>query len=87
MSPEALPAGLKMELMVKSKVEDPEVQKQRQEMVNNKSVAELGEIHGLSDFPIPTTLQRLVNKEKRKIIVDNKRYQIVSYSLLCVFKK
>ena len=69
MSPEALPAGLKMELMVKSKVEDPEVQKQRQEMVNNKSVAQLGEIHGLSDFPIPTTLERLVSKEKRKIIV------------------
>ena len=75
MSSEALPAGLKMELMVKSKVEDPEVQKQRQEMVNNKTVAQLGEIHGLSDIPIPTTLERLVNRaERRKTDVDNKRF-------------
>ena len=83
MSPEALPAGLKMELMVKSKVEDPEVQKQRQEMVNNKSVAELGQIHGLSDIPIPTTIERLVNRaEKRKIDADSKRFQTISYSFL-----
>ena len=54
-------------------MEDPEVQKQRQEIVNTKSVAELGEMHGLSDFPIPTTLERLVDKSKRVSVADSKR--------------
>ena len=54
-------------------MEDPEVQKQRQEIVNTKSVAELGEIHGLSEFPVPATLERLMDKNKRKSAVEPKR--------------
>ena len=46
-------------------MEDPEVQKQRQEIVNTHTVAELGEIHGFSDFPVPATIERLMDKSKR----------------------
>ena len=61
------------QLLVKARMEDPEVQRQRQETVNNKSVSQLGEIRGLSDFPIPTTLERLMDKNKRISAADNKR--------------
>ena len=49
-----LPASLKTELMVQSKVlEDEEVIKLRQELVKSKSPAELSEIHGLDEIPVP----------------------------------
>ena len=51
-------------------MEDPEVQKQRQEIVNTRTVAELSEVHGFGDFPIPTTLERLVDKSKRQSRVE-----------------
>lgn len=51
-------------------MEDPEVQKQRQEIVNTRTVAELSEVHGFGDFPVPTTLERLVDKGKRKSRVE-----------------
>ena len=65
-----MPDSMKQQLLVKSRMEDPEVQKQRQEVVNTKSVAELGEIHGFSDFPVPATLERLVDKSKRKPVAE-----------------
>ena len=67
----AMPDSMTKQLMVKSKIEDPEVQKQRQEIVNTKSVAELGEIHGFSDFPVPATLERIMDKSKRKPVGEN----------------
>ena len=70
MSSASMPDSMKQQLLVKSRMEDPEVQKQRQEIVNTKSVAELGEIHGLSDFPVPATLERLVDKSKRKPVAE-----------------
>ena len=69
----SLPESMTKQLLVKAKMEDPEVQKQRQEIVNTKSVAELGEIHGLSDFPVPATLERLMDKSKRKSAVHPER--------------
>ena len=71
-------------------MEDPEVQKQRQEIVNTRTVAELSEVHGFGDFPIPTTLERLVDKSKRQSRVeryfmmelyeiDSKRYTTNSF--------
>ena len=70
MSSASMPDSMKQQLLVKSRMEDPEVQKQRQEVVNTKSVAELGEIHGFSDFPVPATLERLVDKSKRKPVAE-----------------
>ena len=72
-------------------MEDPEVQKQRQEIVNTRTVAELSEVHGFGDFPIPTTLERLVDKSKRQSRVeryfmmelyeiDLKPYRVVRYT-------
>ena len=49
-----LPDTLKAECLVRTKDEDPEVQRERQELVKNKTPAELSEIHGLSDFPMPS---------------------------------
>ena len=69
----SLPDSMKKQLLVKARMEEPEVQKQRQEIVNTKSVAELGEIHGLSEFPVPATLERLMDKNKRKSAVEPKR--------------
>merc|ERR1719328_32866 len=62
----SMPDTMKRELLCKAKIEDPEVQKQRQEIVNTHMVAELGEIHGFSDFPVPATIERLMDKSKRK---------------------
>lgn len=50
---ERLPGTLKTECLVRTREEDPEVLKERQILVKNKTPAELGEIHGLSDFPLP----------------------------------
>ena len=70
LSSASAPESLKKQLLVKAKMEDPEVQRQRQEIVNTRTVAELSEVHGLGDFPVPTTLERLVDKSKRKSRVE-----------------
>ena len=59
-----MPDSLKSQLLVKSKVEKPEVQKERAELVSSKSVSELSQVTTLSDFPIPTTLERMISKSK-----------------------
>ena len=61
---EMMPDSLKSQLLVKSKVEKPEVQKERAELVSSKSVSELSQVTTLSDFPIPTTLERMMSKSK-----------------------
>ena len=73
LSSASVPESMTKQLLVKAKMEDPEVQKQRQEIVNTKTVAELGEIRGLSDFPVPATLERIMDKNKRKSAVEPKR--------------
>merc|ERR1719292_13688 len=45
-------------------VEDPDVVKARQELVSGKSVSELGQIHGLDDFPVPDKIQSLLRKKR-----------------------
>ena len=59
-----VPESLKSQLLVKSKVEKPEVQKQRAELVSSKSVSELSQVTSLSEFPLPTTLERMVGRSK-----------------------
>lgn len=48
------------EVLVRSRQEDPEVLRQRQELVQSRSVSELAKISSLSEFPIPGNLQRLI---------------------------
>ena len=49
----SLPRSLKDPALVRSKIEDPDVQRERAEMTRNKSPAQLAEFNSLSDIPIP----------------------------------
>lgn len=49
----SLPQALKAECLVRVKDEDPEIQKQRQELTRAMSPAELSKITSISDFPVP----------------------------------
>ena len=61
---ESLPASLKQDLLVKSKIEtDEEKLQQRQELTRSKSPAELSEIKSIDDFPIPTFVENLTKKK------------------------
>ena len=65
---ESLPASLKTEVLVKSKIEtDEEVLKYRQELTRSKSPAQLSEIQGLNDFPIPTFVENLAKKKSEDV--------------------
>ena len=55
-------------LLVRSKVEeDEDVLKSRQQLVESKTPAELGNISGLSDIPVPTRIQTLMRTKKRNL--------------------
>lgn len=61
---ESLPASLKMEVLVGSKFEaNDEILQQRQELIRSKSPAQLSEMRGLEDFPIPTCVENLTKKK------------------------
>ena len=55
-----LPASLKSEVMVRVRQEDPEVQRERAELVKSKSPTELSQMTSLSDFPLPSTIEQYV---------------------------
>merc|ERR1719334_1847896 len=57
-----LPKSLKSELLVKSCVEEPEVQKERMALTQSKSVSELSQIKSLSEFPIPDNIEKLISR-------------------------
>merc|ERR1719510_1163972 len=61
---QSMPESLRSELLVKSKIEKPEVQRERAQLVSSKSVSELSQVTSLSDLPIPTTLERMISKSK-----------------------
>merc|ERR1711936_1527433 len=50
------------DLIVKSRVEDPDVLAERRAVVASKSVSELSQITSISDFPVPKTLSRAFHK-------------------------
>jgi len=54
------------ELLVRSRFEDPEVQRKRKEIVHSKSVSELSRIRSLSEFPLPTSVEKLIVVVARK---------------------
>merc|ERR1719336_3477282 len=58
----SLPQSLKQDLLVKSRVEDPEVLVERRAIMASKSVSELSQITSISDFPVPKTLSRAFHK-------------------------
>ena len=51
---------MKTEVMVRSRIEDPEILEQRRQLTQSKSVSELAQIQSMADFPIPATLERLM---------------------------
>merc|ERR1711970_443639 len=61
-----IPDSLKTELLVKSKIEDPEVVAKNQELVKTKSVSELSQIRDISDFPIPDGIENFFKQNPVK---------------------
>merc|ERR1711892_1272331 len=61
-----LPASLNSQLLVKSKIEDPEVVARNQEIIKTKSVSELSQIRDLSDFPIPAGIENFFKRNPVK---------------------
>merc|ERR1712106_1231047 len=57
-----LPRSLKSELLVKSCIEDPEIQQERRALTESKSVSELSQIKSLSDIPIPDNIEKLISR-------------------------
>merc|ERR1712033_66130 len=57
-----LPKSLKSGLLVKSCVEDPEIQQERMALTQSKSVSELSQIKSLSDIPIPENIEKLISR-------------------------
>ena len=55
-----LPRSLKSEVLVRTRVEDPEVLATRQEVVQSKSVGELAQLNSFSDFPLPTPIEKII---------------------------
>merc|ERR1719340_335834 len=63
----SLPRSLKQGLLVKARVEEPEVLEARRAVVASKSVSELSQITSISDIPIPSTLSRAFHKSMEKL--------------------
>ena len=58
--------SLKTQCSVRSRVlEDEEVIKQRQELIRSKSPAQLSEIHGLDDIPVPGFVEHSMDSLKK----------------------
>merc|ERR1711936_178751 len=58
----SLPRSLKSEILVKSCVENPEVQLQNMALTQSKSVSELSQIKSIAEFPIPDKIERLISR-------------------------
>ena len=58
-----VPESLKTQLLVKATVEDPEVQKERADLIKTKTVKELSQVTSFSDFPVPENIEKLVSRQ------------------------
>ena len=76
-----LPSSLKSEVMVRSRIEPPEILEQRRQLCQSKSVSELSQMRSMADFPIPTTIERMMNS-KRDPSQDSKIYDFSDPSKL-----
>ena len=70
LSETGLPNALKSQLLVKSTVQDKEIMERRRNLAASKSVGELSRIGGLSDFPVPGAIERLLSKSKTDVSAD-----------------
>merc|ERR1711963_1319058 len=61
---DSIPASLKSELIVKSVEQNQDLVAERQETIRTHTPAQLSEIHGLSDVPIPSFIQNLTASKK-----------------------
>ena len=74
-----LPSSLKTDLQTRSRFEDPEIQDQRRQITQSKSVSELSQIQTLGDFPIPTTIEKLMqNRGHNELTRDATKTSIFS---------
>ena len=53
---------------------------QRQELVKNKSPAQLAEFNSITDFPLPTRVKQMLSPSERKIQAQRQRKLSVSSS-------
>jgi len=67
---DTIPRSMKSEVLVRVRDEDPELQRQRQELTRAKSPAELSQISSMADFPIPKNIEDLLNKNKNAATPD-----------------
>lgn len=65
---EKMPESMKAEVLVKARVEDPEVQRQRAEITKCKTPNQLSQINSLADFPIPTTIETMLEKRPKSSV-------------------
>ena len=68
---DSLPRSLKEPCAVRTRTEDPELQRERAELTRSKTPSQLAQIRGLGDIPIPGTSEARAR---------NKRYRFVSYA-------
>merc|ERR1719384_1749756 len=61
-----LPRSLRQQNLVTSvrEIEDPKVIEERQELIKNYSPAELAQIKGITDFPVPSKITNLFGRKK-----------------------
>ena len=71
---ESMPESLKAQVLVKAQFEDPEIQMKNQEITKTKTVQELSQINSLAEFPIPKTIETLLEK---KITLEKSRLAMV----------
>jgi len=63
---DVMPDALKTEVLVRSRVESPDLQKERSETVKTKTVTELSQIHSLSDLPLPKQIENILHSDVNK---------------------
>ena len=52
---------MRAEMLVRSRVEDPEKLRERQMLVESRSVGELARVGSPSEFPLPTTIENILS--------------------------
>lgn len=61
-------------VLLRTRDEDPEIQKERQELTRAKSPVELSQISSLAEFPVPKNIEKLINKKQQNLSeIDNSR--------------
>ena len=75
--------SLNTQCSVRSRVlEDEEVIKQRQELIRSKSPAQLSEIHGLDDIPVPGFVEHSMDSLKKMRTRSSERYIFSNWQLI-----